>query len=568
MFLAPKKCSLEKTVIQCIDYAINAKPISKYMPKNKKSYQFLIWKIVTNNYFDNFILLLIILNTVTLMIKHYSMSIEFEFMLSVTNVCFTTLFSIECTMKIFGFGPLNYFSDAWNLFDFVTVVGSLLDTSLVFLLPEDSNVNLAILRLFRAARLLKLLRQSENIRILLWTFMQSLKSLPYVCLLIFLLFFIYSIVGIQMFGNIKLDEETDINYRNNFQNFGMAMLLLFRVSTGDGWQGIMLSCLDAECDPATLKAGSTKRCGSNVAIPFFTTFIFLGSFIMLNLFVAVIMDQFEFLTKDSSVLGPHHLDKFAAAWSDNDPHATWKCKYTDVQNILTRLHPPLGMGDNAPQRLVYKRLIDMDCPLDEDGNVHFTTVLISMIRCSLDVYQISKEDSDVATYRDKSKLDAEFREQVEKQWSQLSADRIDEIVPPEKMRNLKVLTLGKIYGILLMFEHWQVYEDRRDMIRKTKFELDKKKEIQNMIQRLKMYEAREKLVERGIELPVALPKTEEKHKFDTTKVNLSEEEVNKTESIFSKDDKNQLENKRRSRPSMIYVQGSIDQGKGQILLNF
>ena len=281
-FLAKKlldKCSLEKTVIQCIDYAINAKPISKYMPKNKKSYQFIIWKIVTNQYFDNFILLLIILNTVTLMIKHYSMSIEFEFMLSVTNVCFTTLFSIECTMKIFGFGPLNYFSDAWNLFDFVTVVGSLLDTSLVFLLPEDSNVNLAILRLFRAARLLKLLRQSENIRILLWTFMQSLKSLPYVCLLIFLLFFIYSIVGIQMFGNIKLDEESDINYRNNFQNFGMAMLLLFRVSTGDGWQGIMLSCIDAECDPATLKAGSTKRCGSKVAIPFFTTFIFLGKFL-------------------------------------------------------------------------------------------------------------------------------------------------------------------------------------------------------------------------------------------------------------------------------------------------
>ena len=43
---------------------------------------------------------------------------------------------------------------------------------------------------------------------------------------------------------------------------------------------------------------------------------------MLNLFVAVIMDNFEFLTRDSSILGPHHLDKFPAAWSDFDPHAT------------------------------------------------------------------------------------------------------------------------------------------------------------------------------------------------------------------------------------------------------
>ena len=64
--------------------------------------------------------------------------------------------------------------------------------------------------------------------------MQSVKALPYVCLLIFLLFFIYSIVGIQMFGTIKLDEDSAINYKNNFQNFGMAMLLLFRTSTGDG----------------------------------------------------------------------------------------------------------------------------------------------------------------------------------------------------------------------------------------------------------------------------------------------------------------------------------------------
>ena len=166
------------------------------------------------------------------------------------------------------------------------------------------------------------------------------------------------------------------------------------------------------------------------------------------------------------------------------------------------------------------------------------------------------------------KLDAEFREQVEKQWSQLNPARIDEIVPPEKIRNLKVLTLGKIYGILLMFEHWQVYEDRRDMIRKTKYEMDKKKEIQDMIQRLKMYEAREKLAERGIELPAVVPKTEENLEFNTVKVTLSEEEVEDKEPIFTSEGGYQVESKRRSRPSMIYVQGSIDQGTGQTLLNF
>lgn len=196
-----------------------------------------------------------------------------------------------------------------------------------------------------------------------------------------------------MFGTIKLDEDSAINYKNNFQNFGMAMLLLFRTATMDGWHEIMLSCLDTECDERVVVPGSDLRCGSSIAIPYFTTFIFFGSFIMLNLFVAVIMDSFEFLTRDSSVLGPHHLDKFASAWSDYDPHATTYVNFDQLIPLLQQLEPPLGMGDNSPQRLVYKRLIDMDIPLNEQGKANFTTVLIALIRTNLSCYTINKDDS-------------------------------------------------------------------------------------------------------------------------------------------------------------------------------
>ena len=62
-------------------------------------------------------------------------------------------------------------------------------------------LKVGFLRLFRAARLIKLLRQGYTIRILLWTFVQSLKALPYVCLLIAMLFFIYAIIGMQVSGH-------------------------------------------------------------------------------------------------------------------------------------------------------------------------------------------------------------------------------------------------------------------------------------------------------------------------------------------------------------------------------
>ena len=64
------------------------------------------------------------------------------------------------------------------------------------------------------------------------------------------------------------------------------------------------------------------NCGSDLTYAYFVTFIFLCSFLMLNLFVAVIMDNFDYLTRDSSILGAHHLDEFIRIWAEYDPSAT------------------------------------------------------------------------------------------------------------------------------------------------------------------------------------------------------------------------------------------------------
>ena len=66
-----------------------------------------------------------------------------------------------------------------------------------------------------------------------------------------------------------------------------------------------------------------KTCGSNITFFFFVTFVFLCSFLMLNLFVAVIMDNFDYLTRDSSILGAHHLDEFIRIWAEYDPSAEY-----------------------------------------------------------------------------------------------------------------------------------------------------------------------------------------------------------------------------------------------------
>ena len=74
--------------------------------------------------------------------------------------------------------------------------------------------------------------------------------------------------------------------------------------------------------PAVLADEQQTDCGSPIAYVYFVSFVFFCSFLMLNLFIAVIMDNFAFLTEDSSILGPHHLDEFVSVWSDFDPRAT------------------------------------------------------------------------------------------------------------------------------------------------------------------------------------------------------------------------------------------------------
>lgn len=76
-----------------------------------------------------------------------------------------------------------------------------------------------------------------------------------------------------------------------------------------------------DCDAGRECEGSGTSCGSKTTYLYFVTFIFLSAFLMLNLFVAVIMDNFDYLTRDSSILGPHHLDEYVRVWAEYDPTA-------------------------------------------------------------------------------------------------------------------------------------------------------------------------------------------------------------------------------------------------------
>uniref|UniRef100_A0A8C5D9G5 Voltage-dependent L-type calcium channel subunit alpha n=1 Tax=Gouania willdenowi TaxID=441366 RepID=A0A8C5D9G5_GOUWI len=465
-----KNCELDKNQRQCVEYALKARPLRRYIPKNPYQYKF--WYVVNSTGFEYVMFVLIILNTLCLAIQHHGQSHVFNYVMDILNMVFTGVFTVEMILKLIAFKPRGYVGDAWNLFDALVVIGSVVDIilsqvelKLILMSPlfpehssshpqntEDSaRISITFFRLFRVMRLVKLLSRGEGIRTLLWTFIKSFQALPYVALLIAMLFFIYAVIGMQVFGKIAMVDGTQINRNNNFQTFPQAVLMLFRCATGEAWQEIMLACLPGKlCDSESdYNPGEERTCGSSFAIIYFITFYMLCAFLIINLFVAVIMDNFDYLTRDWSILGPHHLDEFKRIWSEYDPEAKGRIKHLDVVTLLRRIQPPLGFGKLCPHRVACKRLVAMNMPLNSDGTVMFNATLFALVRTALKI----------KTEGNLEQANEELRAVIKKIWKRTSMKLLDQVVPPAGDDEV---TVGKFYATFLIQDYFRKFKRRKE----------------------------------------------------------------------------------------------------------
>uniref|UniRef100_A0A663FA09 Voltage-dependent L-type calcium channel subunit alpha n=1 Tax=Aquila chrysaetos chrysaetos TaxID=223781 RepID=A0A663FA09_AQUCH len=452
-----KNCELDKNQRQCVEYALKARPLRRYIPKNPYQYKF--WYVVNSTGFEYIMFVLIMLNTLCLAMQHYGQSKLFNDAMDIMNMVFTGVFTVEMVLKLIAFKPKGYFSDAWNTFDSLIVIGSIVDVVLSeadvsipqLTFPNSARISITFFRLFRVMRLVKLLSRGEGIRTLLWTFIKSFQALPYVALLIAMLFFIYAVIGMQVFGKVAMRDNNQINRNNNFQTFPQAVLLLFRCATGEAWQEIMLACLPGKrCDPESdYNPGEEYTCGSNFAIIYFISFYMLCAFLIINLFVAVIMDNFDYLTRDWSILGPHHLDEFKRIWSEYDPEAKGRIKHLDVVTLLRRIQPPLGFGKLCPHRVACKRLVAMNMPLNSDGTVMFNATLFALVRTALKI----------KTEGNLEQANEELRAVIKKIWKKTSMKLLDQVVPPAGDDEV---TVGKFYATFLIQDYFRKFKKRKE----------------------------------------------------------------------------------------------------------
>uniref|UniRef100_A0A4W6EV03 Sodium channel protein n=1 Tax=Lates calcarifer TaxID=8187 RepID=A0A4W6EV03_LATCA len=357
---------------------LGSKKPQKPVPRPENKFQGLVFDFVTKQFFDIFIMVLICLNMVTMMVETDEQSQEKEIILYWVNLVFIIIFTTECTLKIIALRQ-HYFAVGWNIFDFVVVILSIVGLLLADIIEKYfvSPTLFRVIRLARIGRILRLIRGAKGIRTLLFALMMSLPALFNIGLLLFLIMFIFSIFGMSNFAYVKKEGMMDDIF--NFENFGNSMICLFMITTSAGWDGLLSPIMNTvpDCDPDVENPGSPVRgnCGSpGVGIVFFTTYIIMSFLVVVNMYIAIILENFNVATEESSdPLCEDDFEMFYETWEKFDPDASQFIQYSKLSDFCDTLQDPLRIP--KPNTI---KLIHMDLPLVPGDKIHCLDILLAL----------------------------------------------------------------------------------------------------------------------------------------------------------------------------------------------
>ena len=326
-----------------------------------------IHKFFESSLVENIISGCIVLNVGVMALYFYDMSTSYEGMLDTFNDIFTFIFAVEAFFKLVA-GPSWYFKSGANCYDFFVVVVTLGEFIYKAAAgPDGADIpGAAVLRVFRMARLFRLMRRIKTLMDLVVTIMTAVPTLVNVGSVLFLVYFIFAVLGMHLFGKVKRGEF--LNEHANFETFPGSLLTIFRMSTGESWNGIMHDC---QISPPDCTTGIGGDCGSPALSPaFFVLVQLVGQFIMLNLFIAVMLEYYQ-RQQDSveSYLTTAEKDAFDEHWERfvgrdpvrNEPYALMPVRL--FNDFMTYLPATIGWSLRERRNPALKRKAMQQDPL-------------------------------------------------------------------------------------------------------------------------------------------------------------------------------------------------------------
>ncbi|XP_059725536.1 sodium channel protein type 5 subunit alpha-like [Haemorhous mexicanus] len=355
---------------------LGSKKPQKPIPRPSNAFLGLLFDIVNHKAFDITIVIFICLNMIVMMAENNDKGTKD--VLNKINYFFVAVFTAECVLKILALRHY-YFGSGWNVFDFSVVILSIvsLGVSEVFRSFFSPTV-LRTLRLARVGRILRIVRKAKGIRTLLFALLMSLPALVNIGLLLFLIMFIYAIVGMANFA--CLPREGGIDNIFNFETFCGSILCLFQITTSAGWDGLLAPVLK-ESDKCALQLNVTGTKKNNCVnkgfgILYFVSYVIISFLIVVNMYIAVILENFSVATEESTdPLCEDDFDMFYETWAKFDPLATQYIDYSALSDFADALADPLRIP--KPNKI---QLIAMDIPIVSGDKIHCLDILLAFTK--------------------------------------------------------------------------------------------------------------------------------------------------------------------------------------------
>ena len=244
-----------------------------------ENFRFKVKLFTQSKLFENTIMICVIMNTIILALT----GIVSETNASVVklNLMFTITFTVEMGFKVIGYGWAGYVQDTMNIFDGAV---TLLSMAELLFMSNSGSVSafrtVRIFRTFRVLRVTRLIRSLEYLSIIIDVFAFTMESFVYMMLLMILFIYIYSLIGFQIYA-----DQFTMRSRTHFDSFYFSFLAVFQVVTLENWNDILQSALSSSVNMA-------------ITIPYLIINIYLGNYIILNLFLAILLGGFYQLKTD------------------------------------------------------------------------------------------------------------------------------------------------------------------------------------------------------------------------------------------------------------------------------
>lgn len=216
-----------------------------------------VHRIDSSKLFQGLVIFVIIFSALTIGLKTHNLSDQVLSALITIDLAISVFFVIEITIRYLAVNNAKtFFSDGWNIFDTIIVIGSLI--------PSGSS-GILLARLLRIFRVLRLVSMVPELKLLINSLLKAIPQMGYIALLMFVIFYIYGAVGSLLFENVD---------PNLWGNVSISMLTLFRVATFEDWTDIMY---------VTMEAYPTSWI-------YYLSFIFLTAFVFLNMMVGTVLE--------------------------------------------------------------------------------------------------------------------------------------------------------------------------------------------------------------------------------------------------------------------------------------